>query len=377
MCRRNPPNEAPLQIPTSMFCGLPVTDATDPTLAPIASPIRYGFGLTRSGPSAASSTGVTTRQMVSFTNSAESSPPPTTTATAPSRLAAGRFRRRNGSRCAAMSRYVTPKMKRPVVIELRIVDCGLRIGATGPGPSNPQSEIDNPQSSYLPIREQHTPAWMGLRIALVGHPEVGPADAIAAGYEPAERVVEACLASHGHPPDAGAGRGGFGRRDRGIEAGRVAGGELEHAHLVLRPTLGERRRVPQDQRVQSVVAVDERRVAEAELRGQQDLASEVVARSEGRDEVARRLERQAARRALALRQQHRALMPARDDVVGQGHCEVAGEEAEPRVEPDVLHGPGHGLETQGRHVLLEQPVERRPHDGLPHPRALTVGPHGE
>src|SRR6266704_159427 len=281
------------------------------------------------------------------------STPSTTIATAPSRLAAGRFRRRNGSRCAAMSRYVTPKMKRPVVIELRIVDCGLRIGATGSGPSNPQSEIGNPQSSYLPIREQHSTAWMGLRIALVGHPEVGPADAIAAGYEPAERVVEAGLASHGHPPDAGAGRGGFGRRDRGIEGARVPGRELEHAHFVLRPTLGERRRVPQDQRVQSVVAVDERRVAEAELRGQQDLASEVVARSEGRDEVARRLERQAARRALALRQQHRALMPARDDVVGQGHCEMAGEEAEPRVEPDVLHGPGHGLETQGRHVLLE------------------------
>jgi len=79
MCTRNPPNEAPLHIPTSMFCGLPVTDTTDPTLAPIASPIRYGLGLTRSGPSAASSTGVTTRQMVSFTNSAESSPPPTTT----------------------------------------------------------------------------------------------------------------------------------------------------------------------------------------------------------------------------------------------------------------------------------------------------------
>src|SRR3989475_1656220 len=75
MCTRNPPNEAPLHIPTSMFCGLPVTDTTDPTLAPIASPIRYGLGLTRSGPSAASSTGVTTRQMVSLTNSADSSPP--------------------------------------------------------------------------------------------------------------------------------------------------------------------------------------------------------------------------------------------------------------------------------------------------------------
>src|SRR5256712_9974399 len=164
-----------------------------------------------------------------------------------------------------------------------------------PRPSIPHSAFHIPHYSYLPIREQHTAARMGLRISLVGHPEVGPAYAIADGYESAELVVEACLASHGHPPDAGAGRGGFGRRDRGIEAGRVAGGELEHAHLVLRPTLGERRRVPQDQRVQSVVAVDERRVAEAELRGEQDLASEVVGRAERRDDVARRLERLAAR----------------------------------------------------------------------------------
>src|SRR6266571_2290715 len=213
------------------------------------------------------------------------STPSTTIATAPSRLAAGRLRCTNGRRWMAMRRYVAAKMSRPVV---------------KPCPSIPHSAFRIPHYSYLPIGEQHTAARMGLRIALVGHPEVGPADAIAAGYEPAERVVEACLASHGHPPDAGAGRGGFGRRDRGIEAGRVAGRELEHAHFVLRPTLGERRRVPQDQRVQSVVAVDERRVAEAELRGQQDLASEVVARSEGRDEVAGRLERQAARRALAL-----------------------------------------------------------------------------
>src|SRR6266571_3884413 len=125
-----------------------------------------------------------------------------------------------------MRTYVAAKIRRPSVMALRISDCGLRIGATGSGPSNPQSAIANPQLSDLPVREQHTAARMGLRVALVGHPEVGPADAIAAGHEPAERVVEACLASHGHPPDAGAGRGGFGRRDRGIEAGRVAGGEL-------------------------------------------------------------------------------------------------------------------------------------------------------
>src|SRR2546425_11438898 len=66
----------PLQIPTSMFWGLPVTDSTDPTLAPIARPRRYGVGRTRIGASAAISTGVTTKHTVSLTNSAESNPPP-------------------------------------------------------------------------------------------------------------------------------------------------------------------------------------------------------------------------------------------------------------------------------------------------------------
>ena len=79
MWTRNPPNVARLQIPTSMFCGFPVTDSTEPTFAPMASPIRYALGRTRSGPSAASSTGVTTRQIVSLTKNADRRPPPTTT----------------------------------------------------------------------------------------------------------------------------------------------------------------------------------------------------------------------------------------------------------------------------------------------------------
>src|SRR5436853_7613608 len=58
-------------------------------------------------------------------------------------------------------------------------------------PSIPHSAFRIPHLSYLPIREQHTAARMALRVALVGHPEVGPADAIAAGHEPAEGVVEA------------------------------------------------------------------------------------------------------------------------------------------------------------------------------------------
>src|SRR5438128_12306375 len=56
-------------------------------------------------------------------------------------------------------------------------------------PSIPHSAFRIPHLSYLPIREQHSTAWMGLGVALVGHPEVGPADAIAAGHEPAEREI--------------------------------------------------------------------------------------------------------------------------------------------------------------------------------------------
>lgn len=80
MCSMKPPNDTPLQMPTSMFCGLPVTDSTEPTLAPMASPRRYGRGRTRRRSSAASSTGVTTKQMVSLTKNADMTPPPTTTA---------------------------------------------------------------------------------------------------------------------------------------------------------------------------------------------------------------------------------------------------------------------------------------------------------
>src|SRR2546421_10169604 len=103
-----------------------------------------------------------------------------------------------------------------------MVDCGSRIGETGPGPSNPQSEIRNPQWSYLPIREQHPVPRVRLAVPFVRHPEIGPANAIAAGDEAAERVVEARLTAHGDAADARARGRGFGRRDARLEGPGVA-----------------------------------------------------------------------------------------------------------------------------------------------------------
>src|SRR5437667_124511 len=44
MWTRKAPNVARLQIPTSMLCGFPVTESTEPTFAPVASPIKYACG---------------------------------------------------------------------------------------------------------------------------------------------------------------------------------------------------------------------------------------------------------------------------------------------------------------------------------------------
>src|SRR5436305_4068163 len=137
-------------------------------------------------------------------------------------------------------------MRRAVVIRLRIADCELRIGTAGvrgpwriplidPSPSNPQSAIRNPQLSYLPVGKQHAPGGMRLRIALVRHAQVGPADAVAARHEAAERFVVARLAADRHTADTEARCGRLRRRDGGVPRGPGAGGALDAAHLVLGP----------------------------------------------------------------------------------------------------------------------------------------------
>src|SRR5437588_12818547 len=154
--------------------------------------------------------------------------PHTTIATAPSRLAAGRLRCTKGSRWTAMRRYVTPKMMRPVVIRTRNAEQSERRSRQSAGIWDRtcpfSSEFRLPRSAFLdlPIREQHAAPRGRLAVALVGHPEVGPADAIAAGDQPAEGVFEARLAAYGDAPDARARGCGLGGRDARVDSAVVA-----------------------------------------------------------------------------------------------------------------------------------------------------------
>src|SRR2546427_232367 len=87
--------------------------------------------------------------------------------------------------------------------------------------------------SYLPVGKQHALGRGLLGIAVLGHPQVGPADAVAAGDEAAERLGVARLAAHADAADPGAGRRGFHGHDRGVERPLVARRQLEDAHLKL------------------------------------------------------------------------------------------------------------------------------------------------
>src|SRR5256886_8293958 len=209
----------------------------------------------------------TSRSIAAYASGSDRTPH-TTIATAPSRLAAGRLRWTKGSRWTAMRRYVSAKIRRPVVIRVRNAECGMRsvLGQL----RTPHPALHT--RSDLPVRKQYSVPRVRLAVPFVGHAEVGPADAIAAGHEPAERVVEARLTADGDAPDARARGRGLGRRDARLEGAVVARRQLEHPHLVFGPAFGERRGMPQHERGQPVVSVHERRVAEPQLRAKRDLA---------------------------------------------------------------------------------------------------------
>ena len=82
-----------------MFCGFPVMVATLPTLAPMATASRYGTGLRFRVEVTSSTSGVSTRHIVSLTNRAEKNPE-TKTIAASSRM--GRWAR--STTCALTAR---------------------------------------------------------------------------------------------------------------------------------------------------------------------------------------------------------------------------------------------------------------------------------
>ena len=84
----------PLRVPISMFCGLPVSVATDPALDEKASPSKYGSAGRAAASTRATTSGVHITQTVSFTSSAESVP---ATSTSTARSARGPCARRSAT----------------------------------------------------------------------------------------------------------------------------------------------------------------------------------------------------------------------------------------------------------------------------------------
>ncbi len=188
-----------------------------------------------------------------------------------------------------------------------------------------------------------------------------------------ERPLVARLTADRDAADAGTRRGCLRGDERGREGALVPRGELQDAELFLGPALGERRRVPQHEGVEPVAAVHQRRVAETELRGEQDLPREVRARGERPDEPGGRRGRGLLRGRGALRQERRGGVTTRREIARHRHREVARSEPEAPVEADVLDRARHRLEAHGGDVLVHQPVHRGPHGRLADPHALPVG----
>src|SRR5256885_16713734 len=71
--------------------------------------------------------------------------------------------------------------------------------------------------SYLPVGNQHAGGGLRFGMALVGHAEIGPAHAVPAGDEAAERLRVPGLAADRHAADPGARGGGLGGGDARVE----------------------------------------------------------------------------------------------------------------------------------------------------------------
>src|SRR2546422_4615877 len=84
--------------------------------------------------------------------------------------------------------------------------------------------------SYLPVGKQHAGAGLRFGMALVGHAEIGPAHAVPAGDEAAERLRVSGLAADRHAADPGARRGGLGGGDARVEGADRKSTRLNSSH---------------------------------------------------------------------------------------------------------------------------------------------------
>src|SRR5260221_12382188 len=86
------------------------------------------------------------------------------------------------------------------------------------------------RSSDLPIREEHTLGGMPLGVPFIRHAQIGPADAVAARDEAAERLRIVALAAHPEAANPRLRRAGFDCSDLRLHHTANAGGNVQHAN---------------------------------------------------------------------------------------------------------------------------------------------------
>src|SRR5436309_1184704 len=110
-----------------MFWGFPVSVATLPTLAAVASAIRYGTGGSPSWRVAPSTTGARTRQTTSFTKKAERTPEATTTAASRPRGIRGRIKTPTPRETEVFALVVTGMLNKQIASALGVGEKTVKV----------------------------------------------------------------------------------------------------------------------------------------------------------------------------------------------------------------------------------------------------------
>src|SRR3989337_1515254 len=127
---------------------------------------------------------------------------------------------------------------------------------------------------------------------------------------------------------------------------------------------------------QRVAGVHEHRIAQRKLLREQDLAREVVAGEQLRDER-RTLAHGVGAICRGARGEEAGRAPGVLGFDGERHGEAGRHEAQPRIEADVLHRARHRLEPDHPASGAAQPRDPRVDGRLAVPRTLTVFADGE